>query len=165
MQSCFDLGHKLSGFKTFSQRTIFVLTIIAGDYLITKQTTAEGRICNSVMITERKYARKEYYLAFMNERTFAGPVLIASSEGGVNIEDTAESNPDAIIKVPIDINEGFSLESAKDTAAKIGIPASRVGEVAEILINLYNLFQEKDATMVEINPFSEDSHGDCKYLN
>merc|ERR1711981_1200468 len=96
----------------------------------------------------------------MNERTFAGPVLIASSEGGVNIEDTAESNPDAIIKVPIDINEGFSLESAKDTAAKIGIPASQVGEVAEILISLYNLFQEKDATMVEINPFSEDSHGD-----
>ena len=160
MQSCFDLGPKLGGFKTFSQRTILVLTIIAGDYLITKQTTAEGRICNSVMITERKYARKEYYLAFMNERTFAGPVLIASSEGGVNIEDVAESNPDAIIKVPIDINEGFSLESAKDTAAKIGIPASRVGEVAEILISLYNLFQEKDATMVEINPFSEDSHGD-----
>ena len=44
---------------------------ILGDYLITKQTTAEGRICNSVMITERKYTRKEYYLAFMNERAFS----------------------------------------------------------------------------------------------
>merc|ERR1712038_1373734 len=63
------------------------------------------------------------------------------------------------IKVPIDIKEGFKLETAKDTAAKIGIPASRVGEVAEILINLYNLFQEKDATMVEINPFAEDVSG------
>merc|ERR1712150_364723 len=131
-----------------------------GDYLITKQTTAEGRICNSVMITERKYTRKEYYLAFMNERAFSGPVLIASSEGGVNIEDVAASNPDAIIKVPIDINEGFKIESAKDTASKIGIPAGRVDEVAEILLNLYELFQSKDATMVEINPFAEGSHGD-----
>ena len=48
---------------------------IAGDFLITKQTTAEGRICNSVMITERKYTRKEYYLAFMNERAFSVSIL------------------------------------------------------------------------------------------
>lgn len=133
-----------------------------GDYLITKQTTAEGQICNSVMITERKYTRKEYYLAFMNEREFSGPVLIASSEGGffLPIEDVAASNPDAIIKVPIDINEGFKPETAKHAAAKIGIPAGRINEVAEILLNLYELFQSKDATMVEINPFAEDSHGD-----
>merc|ERR1712062_77566 len=131
-----------------------------GDFLITKQTGAEGRICNSVMITERKYTRKEYYLAFMNERAFSGPVLIASSEGGVNIEDVAAANPDAIIKVPIDIKEGFKLETAKDAATKIGIPNGRIDEVAEILLNLYELFQSKDATMVEINPFAEDSHGD-----
>merc|ERR1711994_623057 len=131
-----------------------------GDFLITKQTGAEGRICNSVMITERKYTRKEYYLAFMNERAFSGPVLIASSEGGVNIEDVAATNPDAIIKVPIDIKEGFSPDKAKETAEKIGIPSGRTDEVAEILLNLYELFQSKDATMVEINPFAEDSHGD-----
>jgi len=129
------------------------------DYLVTKQTGAEGRICNSVMITERKYTRKEFYLAFMNERAFGGPVLIASSEGGVNIEDVAAKNPDAIIKVPIDINEGFKLEAAKEAANKIGIPSARTDEVAEILINLYTLFQSKDATMVEINPFAEDSQG------
>merc|ERR1712180_315486 len=114
-----------------------------GDFLITKQTTAEGRICNSVMITERKYTRKEYYLAFMNERAFSGPVLIASSEGGVNIEDVAAANPDAIIKVPIPIEEGFKLETAKDAATKIGIPNGRIDEVAEILLNLYELFQSK----------------------
>ena len=88
-----------------------------------------------------------------------GPVLIASSEGGVNIEDVAAKNPDAIIKVPIDINEGFKTESAKDAARRIGIPSARVDEVADILINLYALFQSKDATMVEINPFAEDSQG------
>jgi len=129
------------------------------DKLVTKQTGADGRICNSVMVTERKYTRKEYYLAFMNERAFGGPVLIASSEGGVNIEDVAAKNPDAIIKVPIDINKGFDVESAKDAARRIGIPESRCEEVAGVLINLYSLFLSKDATMVEINPFAEDASG------
>merc|ERR1712186_87915 len=71
-----------------------------GDYLITKQTGEDGRICNSVMVTERKYTRKEYYIVIMNERAFNGPVIIASSEGGVYIEETAEKNPDAIVKFP-----------------------------------------------------------------
>merc|ERR1712020_652035 len=79
-----------------------------GDFLITKQTGAEGRICNSVMVTERKYTRKEYYLAFTNDRKFNGPVLIASTEGGVNIEEIAASNPDAIQTFPIDIIGGLS---------------------------------------------------------
>ena len=77
-----------------------------GDFLITKQTGAEGRICNSVMVTERKYTRKEFYIAFMNERSMNGPCCIASSEGGVNIEEVAASNPDAIVKFPIDCVEG-----------------------------------------------------------
>merc|ERR1712226_1499261 len=136
-----------------------------GDYLITKQTTAEGRICNSVMITERKYTRKEYYLAFMNERAFSGPVLIASSEGGVNIEDVAAANPDAIVKIPIDIHRGFSKEAALDSAKKLGIPAAKLEEVSKVLLNLYDLFRTKDATMVEINPFAEDNNGDFVCLD
>merc|ERR1712241_738591 len=130
-----------------------------GDYLITKQTGAEGRICNSVMVTERKYTRKEYYLAFTNDRKFNGPVLIASTEGGVNIEEIAASNPDAIQTFPIDIIGGLSKELALDIAAKLHIPAEDQDDVSETLIKLYNLFLSKDATMVEINPFAEDSNG------
>merc|ERR1711872_303087 len=136
-----------------------------GDFLITKQTGEEGRICNSVMITERKFTRKEYYVAFMNERTFGGPVLIASSEGGVNIEEVAERNPDAITKTPIDITEGLSVEVAKEVAVKLGINPSRVDEVANIFVNLYHLFLNKDASMVEINPFAEDSQGNFVCLD
>merc|ERR1711872_619842 len=136
-----------------------------GDFLITNQTGEEGRICNSVMITERKFTRKEYYVAFMNERTFGGPVLIASSEGGVNIEEVAERNPDAITKTPIDITEGLSVEVAKEVAVKLGINPSRVDEVANILVNLYHLFLNKDASMVEINPFAEDSQGNFVCLD
>merc|ERR1712012_1011106 len=130
-----------------------------GDYLITKQTGAEGRICNSVMVTERKYTRKEYYLAFTNDRKFNGPVLIASTEGGVNLEEIAASKPDAIQTFPIDIIGGLSKDMALEIAGKLEIPAENQEGVAETLIRLYNLFLDKDATMVEINPFAEDAQG------
>ena len=130
-----------------------------GDFLITKQTGAEGRICNSVMITERKYTRKEYYLAFMNDRKYNGPVLIASAEGGVNIEEIAEKNPDAILTFPIDIHGGLTMDKALEIAGKLEIQAENQNEVAETLMKLYKLFLDKDATMVEINPFAEDANG------
>merc|ERR1712158_176482 len=136
-----------------------------GDFLITKQTGAEGRICNSVMITERKYTRKEYYIAFMNERAFNGPVIIASSEGGVNIEETAEKNPDSIVKFPIDAVQGLTVEGSKNVAMKLGIHDRKVDEVAQILLNLYKLFVTKDASMVEINPFAEDNSGNFVCLD
>merc|ERR1711874_142531 len=136
-----------------------------GDFLITKQTGAEGRICNSVMITERKYTRKEYYIAFMNERAFNGPVIIASSEGGVNIEETAEKNPDSIVKFPIDVVQGLTVEGSKDVAVKLGIHESKIDDVAQILQNLYKLFISKDASMVEINPFAEDNSGNFVCLD
>merc|ERR1711963_289231 len=136
-----------------------------GDFLITKQTGEDGRICNSVMVTERKYTRKEYYIAIMNERAFNGPVIIASSEGGVNIEETAEKNPDAIVKFPIDVMEGLSKEGAKEIAVKVGINSAKIDDVAEILLNLYNLFVTKDASMVEINPFAEDNSGNFVCLD
>merc|ERR1712088_883139 len=136
-----------------------------GDFLITKQTGADGRICNSVMITERKYTRKEYYIAFMNERAFNGPAIIASSEGGVNIEETAEKNPDSIVKFPIDAVQGLTVEGSKNVAVKLGIHDSKVDEVAQILLNLYKLFVSKDASMVEINPFAEDNSGNFVCLD
>merc|ERR1711910_147160 len=136
-----------------------------GDFLITKQTGSDGRICNSVMITERKYTRKEYYIAFMNERAFNGPVIIASSEGGVNIEETAEKNPDSIVKFPIDAVQGLTVEGSKNVAVKLGIHDSKVDEVAQILMNLYELFVSKDASMVEINPFAEDNSGNFVCLD
>merc|ERR1712062_438608 len=136
-----------------------------GDFLITKQTGADGRICNSVMITERKYTRKEYYIAFINERAFNGPVIIASSEGGVNIEETAEKNPDSIVKFPIDAVQGLTVEGSKNVAVKLGIHDTKVDEVAQILLNLYKLFVSKDASMVEINPFAEDNSGNFVCLD
>ncbi|XP_053311509.1 succinate--CoA ligase [ADP-forming] subunit beta, mitochondrial [Spea bombifrons] len=130
-----------------------------GKKLFTKQTGEKGRICNHVFICERRYPRREYYFAIAMERSFQGPVLIGSSQGGVNIEDVAAENPDAIVKEPIDIVEGIKKEQAVRLAEKMGFPPNIVDEAAQCMINLYNLFIKYDASMVEINPMVEDASG------
>uniref|UniRef100_A0A669EN52 Succinate--CoA ligase [ADP-forming] subunit beta, mitochondrial n=1 Tax=Oreochromis niloticus TaxID=8128 RepID=A0A669EN52_ORENI len=130
-----------------------------GRKLYTKQTGEAGRICNQVFICERRYPRREYYFAITMERSFQGPVLIGSSQGGVNIEDVAAENPDAIVKEPIDIVEGIKMEQAVKVAQKMGFPPALVNEAAETMVKLYNLFIKYDASMVEINPMVEDSSG------
>lgn len=77
-----------------------------GDFLITKQTGEKGRICNAVMVIERKYPLKEYYVTYLMDRSYDGPVLIASSQGGVNIEEIAKESPESIIYEPVDIMKG-----------------------------------------------------------
>ncbi|CRL05523.1 CLUMA_CG018140, isoform A [Clunio marinus] len=124
--------------------------------LVTKQTGAAGRICNSVMVAERKFPRREFYFAVMMERAFNGPVLIASSQGGVNIEEVAAENPDAIIYEPIDINKGLSKEQALKIAQTVGLD-DHLESTAQMLLNLYDLFCKKDALLVEINPYAEDA--------
>jgi len=130
-----------------------------GDYLVTKQTGEAGRICNKVMITERKYPRKEYYFCIMMERSFGGPVIIASSQGGVNIEDVAAENPDAILKIPIDVVEGLTKDKALSVAKKLGF-GDKSEHISNMFLNVYKLFTTSDALMVELNPLAEDSNGE-----
>lgn len=129
-----------------------------GSKLITKQTGEEGRICNSVMVVERRYPRREYYFAITLDRAFGGPILIGSASGGMNIEEVAEENPDAIVRLPIDINKGVTIEELTDYAKKIGF-GSAAPKAASIMDKLYKLFLQKDASMVEINPLAEDADG------
>lgn len=131
--------------------------------LVTKQTGAAGRICNSVMVAERKFPRREFYFAVMMERAFSGPVLIASSQGGVNIEEVAAENPDAIVYEPIDINKGLSKEQALKVSKAVGLD-DHLENTAQMLLNLYDLFCKKDALLVEINPYAEDA-GETRKLS
>ncbi|XP_032596235.1 succinate--CoA ligase [ADP-forming] subunit beta, mitochondrial isoform X2 [Drosophila grimshawi] len=125
--------------------------------LVTKQTGAAGRICKKVMVAERKFPRREFYFAVMMERAFNGPVLIASKEGGVDIEEVAKENPDAILYEPIDIVEGLTKEQACRMIEKVGLGGAGADEHIEMLMNLYKLFVKKDALLVEINPYAEDA--------
>uniref|UniRef100_A0A7R9EDH9 Succinate--CoA ligase [ADP-forming] subunit beta, mitochondrial n=1 Tax=Timema monikensis TaxID=170555 RepID=A0A7R9EDH9_9NEOP len=131
-----------------------------GQYLVTKQTGEEGRICCRILVSERKDPKQEFYFSVMLERSFGGPVLIASSQGGINIEEVAAENPDAIIYEPIDISTGISKEQALKIADQVGLGDKR-DQTAEILLRLYNLFLAKDALLIEVNPYAEDSSDFC----
>ncbi|XP_039495835.1 succinate--CoA ligase [ADP-forming] subunit beta, mitochondrial isoform X1 [Drosophila santomea] len=129
--------------------------------LVTKQTGAAGRICKKVMVAERKFPRREFYFAVMMERAFNGPVLIASKEGGVDIEEVAASSPDAILYEPIDIGTGLTSEQAEKIIKKVGLGGDGEDTHVQMLLNLYDLFVKKDALLVEINPYAEDAMSGC----
>ncbi|CAK9795561.1 Succinate--CoA ligase [ADP-forming] subunit beta, mitochondrial (Fragment) [Anthophora plagiata] len=131
-----------------------------GKLLITKQTGAAGKICNSVMVTTRMFPRKEYYLSVMLERTFDGPVVIVSKQGGVNIEDIAATNPEAISYIPVNIMKGLSVDQVKQIVDKLGIEGEGKDITSMIVCNLYELFIETEALLLEINPFALDICGD-----
>jgi succinyl-CoA synthetase beta subunit len=128
-----------------------------GHKLITKQTGAGGRLCNAVYICERKFARREFYLAILMDRASQGPVIVSSSQGGMDIEAVAKENPEAIITTHVDINKGVTDEMARDIATKLGFSEQCVEDAKDAIQKLYKIFIEKDATQIEINPLSETS--------
>ncbi|KAH6656338.1 hypothetical protein BKA67DRAFT_551646 [Truncatella angustata] len=128
-----------------------------GHKLVTKQTGAAGRLCNSVYICERKFARREFYLAVLMDRASQGPVIVSSSQGGMDIEGVAKENPDAINTNYIDINVGVTDEIAREIATKLGFSEQCIEEAKDTIQKLYKIFLEKDATQIEINPLSETS--------
>lgn len=131
-----------------------------GSHLITKQTGKDGRICNKVVLAEARAPHHEYYVALLNDRASLGPVLIASNQGGMSIEEVAKENPAAIITTPIDFKKGLSQEKALEIAHKLGFSGpEQEKEAANIFVNLYKLFADKDATQVEINPLAESKDG------
>lgn len=123
-----------------------------GNTLITKQTGEKGKPCHKVLLAECVNVKKEYYLAILMDRASGGPVLIASSEGGMNIEEVAASTPDAIKKLFL----GFSLDDKQDKLkqlfASIGMSADIVNQSVATTEKLFNCFMKTDCTQVEINP-------------
>jgi len=131
-----------------------------GANLITKQTGEKGRVCNAVMLAERRDPSHEYYVAVLNDRVSQGPVLVVSSQGGMNIEEVAAKDPSAIITTPIPFDTGLSSSVALDIAKKLGFKdAQAQKEAADIFQNLYKIFKDKDATQIEINPMAETTDG------
>ncbi|KAI9348787.1 ATP-grasp domain-containing protein [Zopfochytrium polystomum] len=136
-----------------------------GHKLITKQTGAAGRICNAVYVVERLYVRREFYFAIVQDRANQGPVIIASSQGGMDIETVAHENPDAIVTLPVNINKGLSRADAVTVAEKLGFHGEGVQKAADIFEKLYKIFVEKDATMIEINPMAEIANGEVMCMD
>jgi succinyl-CoA synthetase beta subunit len=143
-------GNRPTEAKMFADQMI-------GHKLVTKQTGAKGRLCNSVYICERKFARREFYLAILMDRASQGPVIVASSQGGMDIETVAKESPDAIITTHINIHEGVTDDIARNIATELGFSEQCIEDAKDTIQKLYKVFMEKDATQIEINPLSETS--------
>merc|ERR1712087_740235 len=130
-----------------------------GKTLITKQTGAEGKPNNTLMLAEKVSISTEKYFAILMDRGSGGPIMIGSKVGGTSIEDIAEADPTAIIKMPVDIMAGLSSEQAKSMADQMGFTGSQNADAAELIHNLYKVFIECDCTMLEINPLASLSDG------
>jgi succinyl-CoA synthetase beta subunit len=126
-----------------------------GNNLITKQTPPEGQTVKKVLVHESlnfSETQPEFYLAFLMDRAYGGPVMVASREGGMDIEEVAERSPDAILKDAIDIHTGLTTEQARSMASNLGLEGELVDDAADQMKNLYSMFLDLDCTQIEINP-------------
>jgi succinyl-CoA synthetase beta subunit len=125
---------------------------ILGMRLVTPQTGREGRVVKRVLIEEGADISKELYVAMVVDRGSQRVVLMASSEGGMDIEEVAARTPEKIHKTAIDPMTGLTHEQATETARKIGVPEALVPQAVSLLQSLYKAFDETDASLAEVNP-------------
>ena len=136
-----------------------------GNTLVTHQTGPSGRKVQTVYFNAVSHIEKEYYLAILMDRATSQPVIIASTEGGVEIEKVAEESPEKIVKVFIDPVMGLHPFQARQVAFGLGFAGSVFKQMVVLLQALHRLFCEKDASMVEINPLITTREGDIEALD
>jgi len=129
-----------------------------GGTLVTKQSGAEGKPVNTILLAKKMALAREFYFAIMMDRASGGPLIIACSEGGTSIEDLAESSPEKIIKVPVDPIEGLTDEKVEQVVTGLGATGDRAAAAGQIRA-LYDVFVSRDCSMVEVNPLAEDEDG------
>ena len=142
-------------FETALQNTKNIL----GMNLVTHQTGPEGKKVNKVYITEAFDIKKEYYAAITLDRSKKMDVFMASSEGGVDIEEVAKNTPEKIVKVWIDPKDYLSDEQAEKIAKGIGLPNDKINDSIEIFKNMYRCYKDMDTSLLEINPLVETDQG------
>src|ERR1700757_4897391 len=130
-----------------------------GMKLITHQTGPEGRIVRRLLIEETLPIEKELYLGILVDRAEGKPVFMASAAGGMEIEQVASENPDAILKEYIDPGMGLEAFQARKLAFRLGLKPEQVNQAVKFMQGLYKAFLATDATLVEINPFISTTDG------
>lgn len=120
--------------------------------MVSAQTGPEGLEVKRLLVAAGVDIEKEFYLAITTDRATRRNVLIASSEGGVEIEEVAEKNPGAIMKVPLHPLVGLEAHQARTVAFRLGFKGKQVGQAVKVMLALAELFVEKDCTIAEINP-------------
>jgi succinyl-CoA synthetase beta subunit len=123
-----------------------------GNVLVTKQTGPEGRLVSKLIIASAPNIEKELYLAVLLDRASSRPVVMASTEGGMDIEEVAARTPEKIIKETIDPAVGMMPYQARKVAAALGLKGDLISPGAKFLLGVYKTWWECDASLVEINP-------------
>lgn len=138
---------------------------ILGMMLKTHQTGTEGQKVRKLLIEEASDIKKEYYLSILTDRSTQKIAFIASSEGGMDIEEVAKSSPEKIIKVFIDPLLGIIEEDIKKIAEGISLPGTSYNQFQFLLKQLYQCYLEIDASLIEINPLILEQNGGIKALD
>ncbi len=136
-----------------------------GMTLVTHQTGPEGKVVNKVYIEAGCNIKKEYYAAVLLNRVTGRVILMASAEGGVNIEEVAEHHPEKIHKVEIDPAVGLQGFQARQIAFAIGMKDKVAMKAAGFFLKLYKAYEDKDCSAAEINPLVETAEGEVIALD
>jgi succinyl-CoA synthetase beta subunit len=132
---------------------------ILGMTLITHQTGPEGRVVRRLLIEETLPIEKELYLGIVIDRAEARPVFMASVAGGMEIEQVAAENPDAILKEYVAPGMGLEAFQARKLAFQLGLKPAQINQAVQLMTSLYKAFLETDSSLMEINPFITCSDG------
>ena len=138
---------------------------ILGMRLVTHQTGPEGQIVRRLLIEEGADIRHEYYVSVLTDRKTQLVAMLASSEGGMDIEEVAAKTPEKIIKVFINPLDGISDEQALTLAKGIGIPEGSIPAAVDTFKKLYHCYMQTDASLAEINPLILEGDGGIKALD
>ncbi len=138
---------------------------LLGKILVTHQTGPEGKEVKRLYIEEGSDIQKEYYLSLVLDRATSRVTMMGSEEGGMDIEEVAESHPEKIFKEVVDPVVGLTGFQARRMAFNMNIPAKLVGKAVKLMLGLYQAFIDKDASIVEINPLVITGQGDVVALD
>jgi len=138
---------------------------ILGMQLITHQTGPHGQKVRRLLVEEGADIKKEYYVAALTDRASQKVVMMASSEGGMEIEEVAHATPEKILKVFVDPLVGLTDAQAAGLATGIGLPDASVPQAVTLLQGLYTCYMETDASLAEINPLILEGDGTIKALD
>ena len=152
------LAHNLQEVRQYAEELL-------GKTLVTHQTGAEGKVVKRLLIEAGSNIKKEYYLSFVNDRKTARVVMMASEEGGVEIEKVAAETPEKIFKEYIDPAIGLAPFQATRMAYKLNFPKEVIRKVTKLMINLHRAFVKKDCSLAEINPLVVTEENDVIALD
>ena len=138
---------------------------ILGMQLITYQNAPDGQKVRRLLVEEGADIRKEYYVSVLTDRRTQKVTVIASAEGGMNIEEVAQHSPEKILTYYVDPADGLTDKQAAELAAGIGIPEASIDRAVTLLKGMYRCYMETDAVLVEVNPLILEGNGDIKALD